>query len=160
MSPFPVRLKGFDLRCGGGRVTALTCPRHVIHSRSRSNPSDQWQNPDVPPARHSLPLPFESLGSMAKPRHPKRDTEVLVRVKGFEPPASWSQTTRATNCATPGRRQKKLAPLPFCAVCVRAAKTSISVPSFFLSKSNPRRWASIWKTREKKETRSTAVLRS
>ena len=26
----------------------------------------------------------------------------LVRVKGFEPPASWSQTTRATNCATPG----------------------------------------------------------
>ena len=26
----------------------------------------------------------------------------LVRVTGFEPAASWSQTTRATNCATPG----------------------------------------------------------
>ena len=37
----------------------------------------------------------------------------LVRVKGFEPPASWSQTTRATNCATPGRRQKKLAAFRF-----------------------------------------------
>ena len=28
----------------------------------------------------------------------------LVRVTGFEPAASWSQTTRATNCATPGYR--------------------------------------------------------
>ena len=26
----------------------------------------------------------------------------MVRVTGFEPAASWSQTTRATNCATPG----------------------------------------------------------
>ena len=58
-----VRVKGFDLRCGGGRVAALTCP----------------------PARHSLPLPFESLKSKAKPRHPIRDTEVLVRVTGVEP---------------------------------------------------------------------------
>ena len=29
---------GFDLPCGAGRVAALTCPRHVIHYRSRSNP--------------------------------------------------------------------------------------------------------------------------
>ena len=27
----------------------------------------------------------------------------MVRVTGFEPAASWSQTTRATNCATPGK---------------------------------------------------------
>ena len=33
-----VREAGLDLRCGGGRVAALTCPRHVIHSRSRSSP--------------------------------------------------------------------------------------------------------------------------
>ena len=32
--------KGFDLLCGAGQVAALTCPRHVIHSRSRSNPSE------------------------------------------------------------------------------------------------------------------------
>ena len=30
--------KGFDLRCGAGRVAALTCHRHLIHFRSRSNP--------------------------------------------------------------------------------------------------------------------------
>ena len=39
-----VRVKGFDLSCGTGRVAALTCPRHVIHYRSRSNPSDHKQN--------------------------------------------------------------------------------------------------------------------
>ena len=37
----------------------------------------------------------------------------MVRVTGFEPAASWSQTTRATSCATPGRRQKKPAPFRF-----------------------------------------------
>ena len=31
-------MEGFDLPCGAGRVAALTCPRHVIHYRSRSNP--------------------------------------------------------------------------------------------------------------------------
>ena len=30
---------GIDLRCGAGRVAALTCPRHVIHYRSRSIPN-------------------------------------------------------------------------------------------------------------------------
>ena len=29
---------GFDLLCGAGRLAALTCPRHVIHHRSGSNP--------------------------------------------------------------------------------------------------------------------------
>ena len=38
---------------------------------------------------------------------------ILVRVTGFEPAASWSQTTRATSCATPGNRQNKLAALRF-----------------------------------------------
>ena len=36
--PALVETKGFDLPCGAGRVAALTCRRHVIHSRSRSNP--------------------------------------------------------------------------------------------------------------------------
>ena len=36
----------------------------------------------------------------------------MVRVKGFEPPASWSQTTRATNCATPGRQKKAAVAFP------------------------------------------------
>ena len=27
--------------------------------------------------------------------------EILVGVRGFEPPTSWSQTMRATSCATP-----------------------------------------------------------
>ena len=47
---------------------------------------------DVPPARHSLPLPFESLKSKAKPRHPIRDTEVLGNNANFD-----------TKC-TPGSR--------------------------------------------------------
>ena len=42
------RRKGFDLRCGGGRVAALTCPRHVIHSRSRANPSVKNQKAGYP----------------------------------------------------------------------------------------------------------------
>ena len=29
---------GLDLRSGAGRLAALTCPRHVIHYRSRSSP--------------------------------------------------------------------------------------------------------------------------
>ena len=48
------------------------------------------------------------------PTSPKGDIGVLVRVKGFEPPASWSQTTRATNCATPGRQKKAAAAFPGC----------------------------------------------
>ena len=34
-----VETEGFDLRFGGGHLAALTCPRHVIHYRSGSNPS-------------------------------------------------------------------------------------------------------------------------
>ena len=33
-----VPVVGLDLRCGAGRLAALTCPRHVIHYRSRSSP--------------------------------------------------------------------------------------------------------------------------
>ena len=33
--------RGIDLRCGGGRVAALECRRHSIHSRSRSIPKDE-----------------------------------------------------------------------------------------------------------------------
>lgn len=33
--------------------------------------------------------------------HGKNMAFFLVEVTGFEPAASWSQTTRATNCATP-----------------------------------------------------------
>ena len=32
--------KGFDLRCGAGRVAALACHWHAIHYRSRSNPTE------------------------------------------------------------------------------------------------------------------------
>ncbi len=34
-----VREAGLDLRCGGGRVAALGCPRQPIHFRSRSSPA-------------------------------------------------------------------------------------------------------------------------
>ena len=82
--------------------------------------------------------------SMKKEGVPTGTSSFLVRVTGFEPAASWSQTTRATSCATPGRRQNGLTPLrrrtkalPLFAVCA-------SAPPFFLSKSNPLRWALIW----------------
>ena len=32
---------GFDLRCGGGRLAALGCPRQPIHYRSGSNPNER-----------------------------------------------------------------------------------------------------------------------
>jgi hypothetical protein len=35
----------------------------------------------------------------------KKDLESMVGVRGFEPPTSWSQTMRASHCATP-RSQK------------------------------------------------------
>ncbi len=54
----------------------------------------------------------------------------MVRVKGFEPPASWSQTTRATSCATPGRRQKKLAPFRFARFAKETRK--LHIRSFLL----------------------------
>ena len=40
----------------------------------------------------------------------------MVRVTGFEPAASWSQTTRATSCATPGYKLCLIKPraLPPC----------------------------------------------
>ena len=44
---FLERMMGVDLRCGGGRVAALTCPRHVIHSRSRSTPSQTKNNSPI-----------------------------------------------------------------------------------------------------------------
>ena len=61
---------------------------------------------------------------------------IMVRVTGFEPAASWSQTTRATNCATPGNRQKKLAPFRFRGLRKRH-ENSISAPSFFLAPIEP-----------------------
>ena len=33
-----VREMGLDLRCGGGRLAALDCPRQSIHYRSGSSP--------------------------------------------------------------------------------------------------------------------------
>ena len=55
--------KGIDLRCGAGRVAALTCPWHVIHSHSRSIPREPSQNKKAP----------------------KRVLFVLVDSKGIEP---------------------------------------------------------------------------
>ena len=57
-----VDLKGIDLCCGTGRVAALTCPRHVIHSRSRSIP---WE--------------------ICKTKSTQTGTFVLVDLKGIEP---------------------------------------------------------------------------
>ncbi len=50
-------------------------------------------------AADSFPLSSEKEETFQSPSFS------LVRVTGFEPAASWSQTTRATNCATPGRFQ-------------------------------------------------------
>ena len=36
----------------------------------------------------------------------------VVRVEGFEPPASWSQTKRATSCATPGNTYLRCGAFP------------------------------------------------
>ena len=64
------RRKGFDLRRGAGQVAALTCPRHVIHYRSRSNPDKKCFE------HHSV-------------------LEALARRKGFEPLTFWSVARRS-----------------------------------------------------------------
>ncbi len=46
-----VDLKGIDLLCGAGLVAALTCPRRVIHSRSRSIPTELIQIKTPPQGR-------------------------------------------------------------------------------------------------------------
>ena len=38
-----VREMGLDLRCGGGRLAALDCPRQSIHYRSGSNPTGEFK---------------------------------------------------------------------------------------------------------------------
>ena len=43
-----VPVVGLDLRCGAGQVAALTCPRHVIHSRSRSSPFISFTKQGLP----------------------------------------------------------------------------------------------------------------
>ena len=59
---FLERMMGVDLRCGGGRVAALTCSRRVIHSRSRSTPS-----------------------RIKTTAHPKGEPLFLERMMGVEP---------------------------------------------------------------------------
>ena len=66
----------------------------------------------------------------------------MVRVGRLELPASSSQSWRATNCATPGCRQKKLAAFRFRGFG-KSRENCTSAPSFFLSRSNPLRWALI-----------------
>ena len=49
---------------------------------------------------------YSSLANRGTQKSPQSLTITgffTIRVTGFEPAASWSQTTRATSCATPGR---------------------------------------------------------
>ena len=52
---------GFDLPCAAGQVAALTAPRAVIHSRSRSNPLYKK-------LQRRLPLEFFYGGSRIRTR--------------------------------------------------------------------------------------------
>ena len=51
---------------------------------------------------------FRSNHTKQKHSIPQGDTAFLVRVTGFEPAASCSQSRRATNCATPGSDRNSL----------------------------------------------------
>lgn len=65
-------------------------------------------------------ISYKSLSYLR--RHQKRNRSlsipflhlIMVGVRGLEPPASWSQTKRATSCATPRyfRRQKRFYYIP------------------------------------------------
>ncbi len=80
---------------------------------------------------------FQRKAGKGKPPRPQQN-------KGFpsfapSPPRQLrtrSQSTRATNCATPGCRQKKLAALRFCGLR-KGRENCAYAPSFFLSKSKP-----------------------
>ena len=129
-----IRVKGFDLRCGGkrrhGRKRPLIEEHEVGGSQLRSDKGTgrpAWGSLFLGPSEGIRPALRRRPPRVAKrprrfaksprvripqiqvktPTSPKGDIGVLVRVKGFEPPASWSQTTRATNCATPGKSTKR-----------------------------------------------------
>ena len=51
---------GFDLLCGAGRLAALECHRHSIHSRSGSNP-DSYKK-QQPGQKTRLPFFTEAVG--------------------------------------------------------------------------------------------------
>ncbi len=106
-----------------------------------------WQAGAGPHAHHA--------NNTKKARPQGSDLFRMVRVTGFEPAASWSQTTRATSCATPGWRQKKLAALRFRGLR-KCRENCVSAPSFFRSKS--KRGALIWET-GREETRCTPFPR-
>ena len=104
---------------------------------------------------HSLPPSAEPLGDANRmpqvlllTADEKRGgtfstSSFLVRVTGFEPAASCSQSRRATSCATPGHRQKPRAPLRSRIQTWPVSAGFVSASGFFLSESNPRCWALI-----------------
>ena len=60
---FLVEARGVDLPCGAGRVAALECPRHSIHSRSRSTPRvGLTKSKKLPPYGESFSLLVEARG--------------------------------------------------------------------------------------------------
>ena len=65
---------GFDLRCGGGRVAALRRPRRLIHSRSRSNPTEGTSK-NKRPTLAGEPFVFGAAGGIR--------THVGFRPNGF-----------------------------------------------------------------------------
>ena len=78
-----VETKGFA-RLRAGPVAALTCHRHVIHSRSPSNPFDTKRK-----------------------AHPDGWTFFLVETKGFEPSTSRMRTERSPASFTNSRNNRK-----------------------------------------------------
>ena len=65
--------EGFDLRCGGGQVAALECPRHSIHYRSRSNPRRESKQED----RHKDGPLVLAAGEGFEPSHTESESAVL-----------------------------------------------------------------------------------
>ena len=57
---YVVEAREVDLLCGAGRVAALECPRHSIHSRSRSTPREGLaKSKKLPPYGESFSLLVE-----------------------------------------------------------------------------------------------------
>ena len=84
------------MRCAQPAVRQGHCARRRVSERNRRTAAALSAEIDTRPTL----LPAKGLFDKQKPQTPEY-LRLCIEVTGLEPAASWSQTTRATNCATP-----------------------------------------------------------
>ncbi len=90
--------------CGQKCETMPTAYRHLLSFYRRCDTSKKFQSSQIDCECCYSIFRNESTGKQKLKKSELSNTTslILVRVAGLEPAASCSQSTRATNCATPG----------------------------------------------------------